>query len=235
MDGFGKVAEIIERVTGAAGEIQLQRRGEDYEIIYNGIFLMATYNGASEMKAVKEALEGFSSRYYHSLRVLMGGLGMGFSLKEALRFHRVEKVTVAEIEQAVIRWNYRWLNPFNKSALYDSRTAVLNADFYEVLNREAWLINEGLSSPYHLVLVDTDNGSNWLSLPSNRIFYSKKGLSLIKKCLVSEGIGCFWCPQRETDLEAVLENIFDSVSFRKVKESTGREGCYYLAKRPLFK
>lgn len=228
----GEVAEVMERVTGIAGEIQIQKRGNDYEIIYNGVLLMATYNGASEMAAVKEALEAFSPRNHYFLRVLMGGLGMGFSLKEALQFPRVEKVAVAEIEPAVIHWNYKWLYSVNKSALYDSRTDVINADFYEVLDQEARGISEGSSTPYHLVVVDTDNGSSWLSLPSNRVFYSREGLGLINKCLVPEGIACFWCSQREADLEALLENNFASISFRKVRESTGKEGCYYLARRP---
>src|SRR5690554_4035534 len=97
------VAVRVERLPGREGEIQIQRRGEDYEIIYNGVFLMATYNGRSERAAVRDALQLAASCGDGPRRVLLGGLGAGYSLREALDNRRVEKVTVAELEPAVIR------------------------------------------------------------------------------------------------------------------------------------
>lgn len=81
-------AEIIERASTPRGEIQLQRRGEFYEIISNGTFLMATYNGESERLLVRRALEQAKAPG----KVLIGGLGVGFSLQEALSDPRVRRL-----------------------------------------------------------------------------------------------------------------------------------------------
>ena len=67
-------AEVIERCRGLAGELQLQRRGEEFEIIYNGVFIMATYNGASEKAAVRDALAIAVRRDGRPIKVLMAVL-----------------------------------------------------------------------------------------------------------------------------------------------------------------
>lgn len=71
---------VVERVSTKQGEIQLQKRGHDYEITFNGTFLMATYNGDSEKLLVRCAIEAADS----PKKMLIGGLGVGFSLGEAL-------------------------------------------------------------------------------------------------------------------------------------------------------
>jgi spermidine synthase len=171
----GAAAEVIERCNGREGELQLQRRGDEFEIIYNGVFLMATYNGASEKEAVREALKLVNDRGQDQLKVLIGGLGVGYSLQEA--------------EKGL-------LNPARK---------------------------------YDVIIVDTDNGSSWLSLPGNAYFYSTDGLKLISSCLRQGGAACFWCSRREEPFEAELKEIFRQVSLQCVPEKTGQEGCYYLA------
>jgi len=226
-----QTAEVIERCTGLEGELQLQRRGEEYEIIYNGIFLMATYNGASEKAAISDALEIVTSFGERSVNVLMGGLGVGYSLQEALAWKQVTRVTLAEIEPAIIRWNRGILKIINQNALYDPRTNLLNSDFREVLRNQAKAALNDTSRKYQVVMVDTDNGSSWLSLPSNAFFYSTDGLQLINNCLHPGGVACFWSSRREEPFEEQLKKEFCQVSFRRVKEKTGQEGCYYLARR----
>ncbi len=229
MTRSGYAAEVIERLKGVEGEIQLQRRGREYEIIYNGVFLMATYNGASEQEAVREALQIVSSRIAGPLNVLIGGLGVGYSLREALNCDRVGLVKVAEIEPVVIRWNRDYFSEVNNSALQDPRTLVVENDFRRVLEEDAALVNKGRGISYHVIMVDTDNGSSWLSLPANSLIYNREGLQLIKNCLHPYGAACFWSAHREEDFEVKLQEIFSRSSFRTVLEKTGREGCYYLA------
>lgn len=227
---LNQIAQVIERCTGLEGEIQLQRRGEEYEIIYNGVFLMATYNGASEKAAISNALKIVTSGGEKSVRVLMGGLGVGYSLREALAWKQVSTVTVAEIEPAIIRWNRSVLKIINQNALEDPRTDLINNDFSEVLRIEAAASLNDASRKYQVVMIDTDNGSSWLSLPSNAFFYGKDGLQLIKNCLHSDGVACFWSSEREEPFEKQLVNTFRQVNFHKVKEKTGYEGCYYLVR-----
>jgi len=64
---------VIERCNSSCGELQLQRRGKDYEIISNGVFLMATYNGESERLLVRMPLAILDK----PIEILIGGLGVG--------------------------------------------------------------------------------------------------------------------------------------------------------------
>jgi spermidine synthase len=223
--------EVIERCSGKCGELQLQRRGQEFEIIYNGVFLMATYNGASEKTAVWEALNLAAAHSEGPFKVLLGGLGVGYSLQQALAFRNVDCVVVAEIEPAVIRWNRTLLTRFNDDALNDPRVTIFEGDFRNLLEKEAAVASKEQACCYHLVMVDTDNGSSWLSLPTNNFFYNDGGLKLITDVLHPAGTVSFWCSRREELFEEKLGAFFTGISFKCVPEKTGQEGCYYLASR----
>lgn len=222
-------ARVVERVSGSGGELQLQQRGAHYEMIYNGVFLMATYNGASERAAVNKALSKLSHRRGAAgLQILMGGLGVGYSLREALGFPQVERVVVAEIEGAVIAWNKQHLRAFNGGALDDPRVVLLHRDFLEVLP-------EVQGDGFDLVMVDTDNGSTWLSRAENEAIYSRQGLRLIHRCLAPGGMAAFWSSRREPEFEAKLHGYFSRIIYETVLEETGQEGGFYLVEKWLPK
>lgn len=216
---------VLERIQGRGGELQLQRRGEAYEIIYSGVFLMATYNGASERAAVRRSLALLPRD--QGVRVLMGGLGVGYSLQEALRHPQVEVVVVAEIEEAVIRWNRCYFYDLNGRALDDARVEICNAAF-EGLLRGA---TRRPDKRYHLIIIDTDNGSGWLSRPENAVIYSEEGLKWILNSLFPEGVACFWCARRERELERRLRSFFDICPYETVLEETGEKAGFYLARK----
>lgn len=222
MSFYGQAPEVLERVQGRGGELQLQKRGEHYEFIYNGVFLMATYNGAAESAAVRNALHILSGKFGQGLQVLLGGLGVGYSLQEALRWPQVEKVAVAEIEAKVIEWNYQYLYRYNGNALKDRRTCVVNTSFQGYCSSSP-------SHAFHLVMVDTDNGSSWLSRPENAQIYTDEGLTGIRRLLVPGGIACFFTPQREENLEQGLQGQYQGIVFEEVMESTGQQAGFYLA------
>lgn len=217
--------EVIERLEGRGGELQLQRRNGHYEIIYNGVFLMATYNGASERAAVRRALEHLSPA--GGIRVLLGGLGVGYSLQEALRSPRVAAVVVAEIEPAVIRWNSGPLAALNGNALNDPRVELKNEPFEELIFGAG--SRPAIRPRYHLVMVDTDNGSTWLSRAENAVLYSPAGLAALRACLARGGIVSFWCARRESELEQKLPLVFSRFVYEAVLEQTGQEAGFYLA------
>jgi len=229
MDWIDQERVIIERCNGTKGEIQLQRRGHEYEIIYNGVFLMASYNGISERAAISDALKMVNQGPGNNLSVLMGGLGMGFSLQEALDCEQVRQVKVAEIEPAVIRWNRAYLKKINNGAINDPRVDTINVDFTKLLEEKAAAAERDPACAFQVVMVDTDNGSSWLSLPSNDRLYRDEGLALIKKCLSPAGVACFWCSSREEEFEKRLRNYFQEVHFKTTEEKTGQESAYYLA------
>ena len=224
-----KDVQVIERCSGVAGEIQLQKRGDEYEIIYNGLFLMATYNGTSEKEAVARAIEVVRLKSDEPIRVLMGGLGVGFSLRKALDYQVVCEVVISELEPVIIKWNQNYFGEINGCALGDQRVTVVNKDFRDVLKEEAKKVEYKRKQGFHVIMVDTDNGSSWLSLPANSFFYEPEGLELIKRTLNPAGAAGFWCASREKAFEDCLKKMFSEVSFHTVVEKTGQEGCYYIA------
>jgi len=150
-------------------------------------------------------------------------------MQEALSWEQVEKVVVAEIEPAVIRWSRDIFGRYNNHALEDIRCEMFCGDFRELLENEQALNPDDPFGRWDLIMVDTDNGNSWLSLPGNAFFYGPDGLDLMRSCLVPGGITCFWCSRREETFESVLGEKFSEISFHRVMEKTGQEGCYYLA------
>ena len=234
--------EVLARLFGRGGELQLQRRGPHFEIIYNGVFLMADYNGNSERAAVKRALALLTADLGPGeaavWRVLLGGLGMGFSLQEALADRRTAAVTVAEIEPSVIEWNRTYFAELNGNALADPRVTVFNEPFERLLEREAAKTGEydqrTVPAPpaWHLVMVDTDNGSTWLSRLENAAIYDAGGLSLIRRCLAPGGYAAFWCAACEPQFEKALRRLFRSpLLYEALAERTGQEAGFYLIKK----
>jgi spermidine synthase len=189
---------------------------------------MASYNGASERAAVCRALEHLAPP--QGIRILMGGLGVGYSLREALDSPRVSAVTVVEIEPAVIRWNRSHLAGVNGGALDDPRVELIGGAFEAFLRAAAARARTAAAGwrRYHAVMVDTDNGSTWLSRDENAAIYSAAGLRLIRDCLLPGGAACFWCARREAAFEKRLKRAFGSFIYETVPEETGQEGSFYL-------
>lgn len=99
----------LDRREGPYGEVVLRRRGDDFEIIANGCFLMDTSDGRSERLLIDAALAALpTGRTAPS--VLIGGLGVGFSLVRAAAEPRWGRIVVAEREQAIVDWHLqgRW-------------------------------------------------------------------------------------------------------------------------------
>ena len=140
---------VVARVATERGELVLRQVGNDYEVISNGTFLMDTRDGHSERLLVDAALQ----RHHAPHDVLIGGLGVGFSLVAALADHRVAQVTVVEVEQALVDWHDTHLASFSGGLLHDARVVVVVADISTHLAARA--------SSYDVVCLDVDNGPDW--------------------------------------------------------------------------
>jgi len=122
---------VVERLATSRGELALRSCGDHYEIISNGVFLMDTRGGDSERLLVRAALTGVD----RPARVLIGGLGVGFSLVEAVRHRHARAVTVVEREPTVIAWHATHLAACSGGALRDPRVTVVCADLLDWLGR----------------------------------------------------------------------------------------------------
>lgn len=191
--------EVIERVRTERGELQLQRRGNAFEVISNGCFLMATYNGLSE-KAMIDLGRDWNPTMS---RVLVGGLGVGYTLRAALDTPGIEGVTVVEIEPKVAEWNRGVLADCNGHALDDPRTDLVVDDLAHFL--------DGPPRPYDLIALDTDNGPDWTVFDQNADLWSPAGLDRLERWLAPNGVLAFWSANPAPAFEALLRRRYDEV------------------------
>lgn len=210
---------VLERVNGRLGELVLRGDGRDFEIIGNGVFLMDTRSGASERLLVQVAVRHLSG----PSSVLIGGLGVGFSLAEALACDLVERVTVVEIEPAVIRWNRTHLAAVSGGALDDPRVEVVSADLLE------WL--RSTRRRFQAICLDVDNGPGWTVAEANRALYSAEGLALLRERLAPGGAITVWSASPLEEFAATLERAFGRVERLAVEVPRGEPDVIYAAWR----
>ncbi|WUI03370.1 spermidine synthase [Spirillospora sp. NBC_00431] len=236
----GAAAEpvVVERADGVGGELVLRRAGAHYEIISNGVFLMDTRNGESERLLVRAALDETAldnaapDRRAGPVRLLIGGLGVGFSLAEALAHPRVTHVTVVEREPAVIAWHRTHLRPWSRDALDDPRVTVENADLLDVLTTPPPAPHTAPDGRFDALCLDIDNGPGWTVTPGNARLYAPTGLDLLTARLTPTGTLAVWSANTAPAFEALLRDRFARVQARPVPVPRGEPDVIYLAQSP---
>jgi spermidine synthase len=212
----------VDRREGPYGEVVLRRRGERYEIIANGCFLMDTSDGRSERLLVRAALDALPGAERPS--VLIGGLGVGFSLAEAAAEPRWARITVVERERAVIGWHRDGtLAPFSEGALDDPRVAVAHADLLDHLAAGG--------APYDALCLDVDNGPDWTVTDSNAGLYGPDGLALLHSRLAPGGVLAVWSAQASEAFEDRLREHFGEVRTLQIPVPRGEPDLVHLARR----
>jgi spermidine synthase len=140
--------------------------------------------------------------------VLVGGLGMGYTLRAALDALPPDApVVVAEVFRAVVEWNRGPLGPLARHPLRDPRVTVEERDVYGLV-----VESEGV---FDGVLLDVDNGPGFLTLPSNRRLYTSGGIERIHRALRPGGVVAVWCPSSEDGLVRRLETQGFSVTLHE--------------------
>ncbi|MHB8945364.1 MAG: spermidine synthase family protein [Bacillota bacterium] len=220
-------ATVVERRMTPRGEIQLHRRGDEFEIIENGVFIMATWNRTSERAMVTMALGRRSLGEPRGLRVLVAGLGVGYSLRAALDDPRVTRVDVVEIDGIVAAWNRGPLAAYNGAALDDPRVRLHLADFVDWVagpaeNAAAPLRDGGGSGDsgyaYDLVVMDIDNGPDWLVFDANRRLYEAPALAAVAARTKPGGLVAVWSATRSDPLHERLRGQVGPVTTRVLRE-----------------
>ncbi|WP_091452392.1 spermidine synthase family protein [Actinokineospora iranica] len=209
-----RAPKIIDRADGACGDLVLRRAADHYEIIADGMFLMDTRAGQSERLLVRAAASRMPGG-----RVLIGGLGVGFSLREALSLPRVSEVVVVEREPAVIRWNHGPLG--NADALTDPRTHCVEADLV------AWLA--ATDTRFDALCLDIDNGPDWTLSPDNASLYSADGLALLARRRTPGGVLSIWSANASASFLSRLRSTFQHVEVLEVPVPRGEPDVVYLA------
>jgi len=177
--------EVIDhqQVPNGDGVIYLVTRGSEFAIHVNGRELMANRLHGSEDALADLACDRLDA--LDDARVLVGGLGMGFTLAAVLKRLGPEgAATVAELMPAVVKWNREHLGKAAKHPLRDPRATVYVGDVADLVEKPP--------APWSAILLDVDNGPNALSTPTNGWLYVRDGLSAAYQALIPGGVLGIW-------------------------------------------
>lgn len=214
----------VDRREGPHGEVVLRRRGEVYEIIANGCFLMDTSDGRSERLLVDAALAALPAGR-RDPAVLIGGLGVGFSLARAAEEPRWGRISVVERESAVIDWHRSGpLAAFSARALADARTEIVHTDLVRYVRTAA--------VTYDALCLDIDNGPGWTVTEDNGGLYSPAGLLACRDRLAPGGVLAVWSARPSEAFEDALRNAgFEGVRTEEIAVARGVPDVVHLALR----
>ena len=170
-------------VPGDNNTLRLYQRGEEFSIKAGSIELMNSRIHGSEDSLAEEGCQRIAKR--PSPRVLIGGLGMGYTLAAALKVLGAEaEVVVAELVPAVVAWNRGPLAELAEYPLDDPRVTIYEGDVAELIRSEP--------NHYDAILLDVDNGPEGLTRKENDALYSPAGLAAASVALEAGGIFGVW-------------------------------------------
>jgi spermidine synthase len=196
----------IARAESERGELVLrERRPVDggptaLELRANGVFVMDTLEVSTERAMAQAALEVVDD----PRAVVIGGLGLGYTMHEVLADSRVERCSVVEIEQALVDWLRTGVVPDGPALLADERVTVVVADI-------AVALAEAREESYDLVLLDVDNGPGYLVHAANAALYEPPALADARRVLRSGGALVVWSAAESAELEESLREVFGEV------------------------
>jgi len=170
-------------VAGELKEMKLYQRGDEFSIKVGYAELMN-----SRMHSSEDVLAELGCKHIRNnpqANVLIGGLGMGFTLAETLKHtHTDADVVVAELVPAVIQWNQSYLAELAGNPLKDKRVSVYEGDVGKLIRSS--------EDTFDAILLDVDNGPEGLTREGNAALYSPQGLKAAMTALKSKGVLGVW-------------------------------------------
>lgn len=199
------------------GELRLYQRGKEHTIAIAGEGeLMSSRVFASEQALAELGCASIAQR--EKARVLVGGLGMGYTLASALRqVPEDAEVVVAELVPAVVRWNREYLGDYAGHPLDDARVLVREGDIAQILKRER--------NAYDAILLDVDNGPEGMTHRQNNWLYSSEGLVAAFECLRPGGVLAVWSAGPDRTFSERLRTTGFEVTVHTVRAHAGRKGA----------
>jgi spermidine synthase len=203
-------------VPGDGGELRLLQRGAEFSIRLGHNELMNSRVHGSEEALAKIAIAKIGD--HTRPRILIGGLGMGFTLRAALRAIGAEaRVVVAELVPAVVAWNRGWLASVSGRSLADPRVSIREEDVADLIMSER--------SAYDAILLDVDNGPGALTRKANDRLYDLAGLGAAYAALRSRGVLAAWSAGPDTNFTRRLRNASFEVDEVRVRARGARGGA----------
>jgi hypothetical protein len=246
-----ETVETLARQSGPRGEVVLRRRsgaGPDVEeLIVNGVFAMDSADPWTERRLAEVALAGQHRALPGAVaraagvqggrppcaddrRVLVGGLGLGYTAHQLLQAD-VDHLDVVEIEECLVHWAHAGLTPTLAAVAHDPRVTLHVADVTVVLAG----VCDGPRGPWNAILLDVDNGPDFLIHGGNSALYAEPSLAAAYATLCERGTLAIWCQGPAPDLLATLRSISETArphTYQRVREGRGLSYVIYTATKP---
>lgn len=212
-------------------ELRLFRHGGDFSISLNRNELMTSRMSGSEEALATMTIARLKAQggRQHGLDLLIGGYGMGFTLRAALDvMDKAASVTVAELVPEIIDWARGPMATLTAGCLDDPRVMLVMHDVA--------LMIEAAQAGYDAILLDVDNGPEGLTRRENDRLYSRHGLQLAKRALAPGGILAIWSAFRDPAFTRVLREAgfaVDEVSVRARSNGKGARHVIWFAQKAL--
>ena len=203
------------------GQLKLMQRGGDYSIMSGVIELMNSRLYGSEMALANLAWAKLAGGPPKAPRMLIGGLGMGFTLRAALAaLPKDAKITVAELVPEVIAWARGPLAGLYGDSLADPRAKIIQTDVADLLR--------AANPPYDLILMDVDNGPDALGRDMNDDLYNMPGLTLTRRAIRTGGILSVWSAGPDHPFASRLRRAGFAVEEHRVGASPSGKGPRHI-------
>ena len=203
-------------VPGGTGELRLLRRGAEFSIRLGRDELMNSRLSGSEEALATLACERIGSR--KAPRLLIGGLGMGFTLRAALSSLGPDAgITVAELVPAVVRWARGPMAAVFGDSLAGPRVRIHEGDVGQLIRSSA--------STFDAILLDVDNGPEGLTRDANDGLYDLQGLTAAHTALRPGGVLAVWAARPDVKFSQRLRKAGFDVDEIKVRANKARAGA----------
>ena len=186
---------IAEARTPDEGEMVLYRHDRDFILQINGQDLMRSHHHESELELARLGCRHLAD--CKPPRILIGGLGMGYTVRQALDMLGPDaSVVVVELLDAVIDWNRRFFGQLNGHPIEDTRIELQTGDIVEYIS--------GSKDLFDAILLDIDNGPHAMTDSGNRRLYNRKGIQACRRALIENGCLAVWSAEPSKRFEQVL-------------------------------
>jgi spermidine synthase len=212
--------ELVDTATiPGGGELRLMQRGQDHMILFGRNELMSSRLRGSEEALATLPCERLRDRLRP--RLLIGGLGMGFTLRKAQALMPAKaEITVVELVPTIIDWARGPLAHLFGDSLADPRVTIRIGD-----------VGEAIAAPgvvYDAILLDVDNGPDALVHPDNDRLYGKYGLRAAHAALAPGGVLAVWSAYQDKAFAERLGRAGFTVDEIKVRATGGRKGAHHV-------